>query len=303
MSEVAHRCGYVAIVGRPNVGKSTLLNRALGQKLSIVSRKPQTTRNRILGLYNREDAQLVFLDTPGIHEANTPINRRMVDAATNALSEVDLVLFLVDVSSASDPSRHQQVLAALQKHDGEVLLVLNKIDLVDKRDLLPMIAAWSEAGTWAGIVPVSAQKGDGVEHLLDEVIARLPEGPPLFDKEQLTDVSERFVVAELIREKVFRLTGQEVPYAVAVEIEEFEEKPGRDLVRIMARVWVEREGQKGILIGKKGSKLKEIGTAARLDIERLLGCRVFLQLTIGVKENWTTNRRLLTRLGKFREEG
>lgn len=303
MSELAHRCGYVAIVGRPNVGKSTLLNRTLGQKLSIVSRKPQTTRNRILGLYNRDDAQVVFLDTPGIHEANTPINRRMVDAATHALSEVDLVLLLVDSSVASDASRHHQVLTALAKHDGPVLLVLNKIDLVDKRDLLPAIAAWSEAGEWAGIVPVSAQTGDGVEHLLDEIIARLPEGPPLFDKEQLTDVSERFVVSELIREKVFRLTGQEVPYAAAVEIEEFEEKPGGQLVRIMARVWVEREGQKGILIGKKGSKLKEIGTAARLDIERLLGCRVFLQLTIGVKEGWTTNHRLLTRLGKFREEG
>lgn len=303
MSEVAHRCGYVAIIGRPNVGKSTLLNRALGQKLSIVSRKPQTTRNRILGLVNTDDAQIVFLDTPGIHDANTPINRRMVDAAVGALDEVDLALLLVDASKARDASRHGQVLDALKKHEGPVLLVLNKVDLVNKPDLLPIIAAWSGAGEWAGIVPVSAQTGDGVDGLMTEVIARLPESPPFFDKEQLTDVSERFVVSELIREKVFRLTGQEVPYAAAVEIEEFEEKPSKDLVRIMARVWVEREGQKGILIGKQGSKLKEIGIAARRDIERLLGCRVYLQLTVGVKQGWTTDRRLLNRLGHFREDG
>lgn len=303
MSEPVHRCGYVAIIGRPNVGKSTLLNRALGQKLSIVSRKPQTTRNRILGLVNTDDAQIVFLDTPGIHEASTAFNRRMVDAAVSALAEVDLVLLLVDASKAIDASRHGQVLRALEKHKGPVVLVLNKVDLVKKPDLLPIIAAWDAAGDWAAIVPVSAQTGNGVPHLLEEIVSRLPEMPPFFDKEQLTDVSERFVVSELIREKVFRLTGQEVPYAAAVEIEEFEEKPSKDLVRIMARVWVEREGQKGILIGKKGSKLKEIGTAARKDIERMLGCRVYLQLTVGVKQGWTTDRRLLQRLGHFREDG
>ena len=303
MSDPIHRCGYVAIIGRPNVGKSTLLNQALGQKLSIVSSKPQTTRNRILGLANTDHAQIVFLDTPGIHDANTAINRRMVDAAVAALGDVDLALLLVDASRARDASRHQQVLRALGKQTGPVLLVLNKIDLIDKRDLLPIIAAWSGAGEWVGIVPISAETGDGVPQLLAEIVERLPEAPPFFDKEQITDVSERFIVSELIREKVFRLTGQEVPYAAAVEIEEFEEKPSKNLVRIMARVWVEREGQKGIVIGKQGSKLKEIGISARRDIERLLGCRVFLQLTVGVKEGWTTDRRLLHRLGNFTEEG
>ncbi|MCO4768752.1 MAG: GTPase Era [Deltaproteobacteria bacterium] len=296
-----HRCGYVAIIGRPNVGKSTLLNRVLGQKISIVSRKPQTTRNRILGLYNRDDAQVVFLDTPGIHEAQSPINRRMVDAAVDALSEVDLVIFMIDVAgSAALPERNRLVLDALEKRDLPVVAVLNKIDRVKRPDLLPLLAAWDQAGTWEAIVPVSAEKGDGVGDLLREIVGRLPESPPFFPKDQLTDVSERFIVSELVREKVFRLTGQEIPYATAVEVEEFEEVEGKDLVRIMARIWVERDTQKAMVIGRGGRKLKEIGTAARLDIERLLGCRVYLQLTVGTKSKWTHDRSLLQRLGNFR---
>jgi GTP-binding protein Era len=297
-----HRCGYVAIVGRPNVGKSTLLNRILGQKISIVSRKPQTTRNRILGLYNQDDAQVVFLDTPGIHEAHSAINKRMVDAALDAVNEVDLVLLMVDVASGSAlPERNQLVLDALARREVPVLAVLNKVDAVDKPSVLPLLAAWSEAGAWQALVPLSAKTGDGVESLLAEIVRRLPESPAFFPKDQLTDVSERFIVSEMIREKVFRLTGQEIPYATAVEVEEFEEKPDRELVRIMARIWVERETQKGMVIGKQGRKLKEIGTAARKDIERLLGCRVYLQLTVGTKSGWTQHRQLLQRLGNFGE--
>jgi GTP-binding protein Era len=292
-----HRCGYVAIVGRPNVGKSTLLNRILGQKISIVSRKPQTTRNRILGLYNQDDAQVVFLDTPGIHEAHSAINKRMVDAALDAVNEVDLVLLMVDVASGSAlPERNQLVLDALARREVPVLAVLNKVDAVDKPSVLPLLAAWSEAGAWQALVPLSAKTGDGVESLLAEIVRRLPESPAFFPKDQLTDVSERFIVSEMIREKVFRLTGQEIPYATAVEVEEFEEKPDRELVRIMARIWVERETQKGMVIGKQGRKLKEIGTAARKDIERL-----YLQLTVGTKSGWTQHRQLLQRLGNFGE--
>lgn len=301
MSE--HRCGYVAIIGRPNVGKSTLLNQALGAKISIVSKKPQTTRNRILGLYSRDDAQVVFLDTPGIHDPDKkPINRRMVDAAVAALDDVDLVLLMIDVSGRNrDPEANATVLDALAKHELPVLLVLNKIDTIERPDLLPLIQQWSEAGAWEAIVPIAARSGDGVGELLRAVVERLPEGPAFFPKDQLTDVSVRFLVSELIREKVFRLTGQEIPYVTAVEIEEWEERKGGELVRVMARIWVERDGQKAIVIGKGGSKLKEIGTAARIDAERLLGQRVYLQLTVGTKARWTHDRALLSRLGNFGE--
>jgi len=297
-----HHCGYVAIIGRPNVGKSTLLNHILGQKISIVSRKPQTTRNRILGLHNTEHVQVVFIDTPGIHEAHSAINKRMVDAAVDALDEVDLVLLMIDVaSSGAHPDRNRQVLQTLARRTTPVIAVLNKVDAVQKPVLLPLIGAWADAGDWQALVPISAQTGSGVDVLLDEVVKRLPESPPFFPKDQLTDVSERFIVSEMIREKVFRLTGQEIPYATAVEIEEFEEVEGKDLVRIMARIWVERETQKGMVIGKQGRKLKDIGTAARKDIERLLNCRVYLQLTVGTKSGWTRNRQLLSRLGNFGE--
>ena len=301
MSE--HRCGYVAIIGRPNVGKSTLLNQALGAKISIVSKKPQTTRNRILGLYSRDDAQVVFLDTPGIHDPDKkPINRRMVDAAVAALDDVDLVLLMIDVSGRNRvPEANATVLDALAKHELPVLLVLNKIDTIERPELLPLIQQWSEAGSWEAIVPIVARSGDGVGELLRSVVERLPESPAFFPKDQLTDVSVRFLVSELIREKVFRLTGQEIPYVTAVEIEEWEERKGGELVRIMARIWVERDGQKAIVIGKGGSKLKEIGTAARIDAERLLGQQVYLQLTVGTKARWTHDRALLSRLGNFGE--
>ncbi len=299
MSSPAHRSGYVAIVGRPNVGKSTLLNRLLGEKVSIVSRRPQTTRNRVMGLYNKDDLQIVFLDTPGIHEARGVLNRRMVDEAVGALTDVDAVLFMIDPRREADPDDDRLVIDRIADGGTPVLLVPNKIDTIDKQALLPIIAAWSEAAKFKAIVPISATRGSGVDHLLGEVTALIPEGPAWFPKDQLTDVTERFVVSELIREQAFRFLDRELPYALAVEIEEFEES--EKLVRIMARIWVERESQKGIVIGAKGSMLKRIGTSARIEIERLLHSKVFVRITVGVDPQWTRRRRAVERLGHFGE--
>jgi len=297
VSETPHRSGYVAIAGRPNVGKSTLLNQILGTKVSIVSRRPQTTRNRVLGIYNRDDVQALFLDTPGIHEASGVLNRRMVDEAVNALKDVDMVLFLIDPRRERDPERDRLVLDKLKAGGLPVVLVPNKIDELPKAELLPLIATWAEAHDFAAIVPISALNGDGVGDLLREVVGRLEEGPAWFPKDQITDATERFVVSELIRESAFQYLDQELPYALAVEIEEFEE--GDKLVKIMARIWVERESQKPIVIGRGGTMLKRIGTTARLEIEKLLGTKVFVKITVGVDPRWTRHRGRVERLGNF----
>ncbi|MEE2829441.1 MAG: GTPase Era [Myxococcota bacterium] len=293
-----HRSGYVAIVGRPNVGKSTLLNDLLGEKISIVSRRPQTTRNRVMGIYNREDAQVVFLDTPGIHQARKLLNKRMVDAALAALEEVDLVLFMIEAARDQDPEGVRALLETICSKKVPVLLVPNKIDLVSREALLPLMAAWSEVAELHSIVPISARNGDGTGQLIKEITRLLPEGPAYFPKDQLTDATERFVVSELIREQVFRYLDKELPYATAVEIEEFQE--GKT-VRILARIWVERDSQKGIVIGKGGSMLKRIGTSARLGIERLLQNPVYLKITVGVKRDWTARRQSVEQLGNFGE--
>jgi len=308
MSTPSHRTGYVALIGKPNVGKSTLLNALLGQKLSIVSARPQTTRNRVLGIWNDASTQVVFLDTPGIHEPHSLLNKKMVDAAVATLQDVDLVVWLLDAAKEVDPSRAAQVVDALGRADVPVILAPNKIDTMDRAGVLPLIAAWTEVPDegavappeFASIVPISALEGDGVEQLLGEIRARLPESPPFFPKDQLTDRTERFVVSEIVREKLFHYLDRELPYSAAVEIEEFQddtEKGG--MVRILGRIWVERGGQKAIVIGKGGSMIKRVGTAARRDIERLLGCKVFLKLTVGVKEGWTSHRRQVDDLGKF----
>lgn len=302
MADAPHRSGYVALVGRPNVGKSTLLNRILGQKLSIVSRRPQTTRNRILGIHNEDDAQLLFLDTPGIHSAGGKLlNKRMVDQALGALDDVDLVVLLVDVQREPTPRDDGVVLERILAKGRPVILVPNKVDLVDKPSLLPLMQAWSQAADFEAVIPVSAHTGDQVDHLVSELTRRLPEGPAWFPKDQVTNVTERFVVSELIREQAFRSLDREVPYSIAVEIEEFEEGDGR--VRIMARIWVERDSQKGIVIGKGGQMLKRIGTSARYEIGRLLGCRVRLDITVGVDPRWTHHRPAVERLGMFGREG
>jgi len=299
----SHKSGYVAIVGRPNVGKSTLLNHILGMKLSIVSFRPQTTRNRVMGIYNRDDLQVIFLDTPGIHEARSLLNKRMVDQALGALNDVDVVLMMIDPRFESDPAADQVLLERICNKGVPVLLAVNKVDLVKKETLLPLIESWSAAAPFAAIVPISAVEGTGVEELLSEVFSRLAEGPAYFPKDQLSDVSERFVVSELIREKLFLQLDQELPYSLAVEIEDFKEpKKKGGTIKIVARIWVERDSQKAIVIGKKGARIKQVGIAARADIERLLDAHVFLKLTVGVKKHWTRKKTVVEDLGHFGAE-
>ncbi len=300
MPETAERnfkAGFIAITGPPNVGKSTLLNRMIGQKISITSRKPQTTRNRIQGVVNRPGAQIVFIDTPGIHRAQSPLNARIVDTALSAMGDVDIVLLMVDASSP-DAESEALLKNALQRQNRPVILALNKIDLIPRQGLLEMIDGWASGYPFRAVVPISAHTGEQVETLLDELIKLLPEGSAFFPEEHLTDLPVRFLAGEIVREKVFRQTGEEIPYAVAVSIDLFREdakKPG--LTRIHATIHVERDSQKGIIIGKQGSKLKRIGEDARKEIEAMLGSHVFLKLYVRVEKNWSRNARSLTKFG------
>lgn len=289
------RSGYVAILGRPNVGKSTLLNRLLGQKISITSPKPQTTRHRILGINTRPDVQIVYIDTPGLHRgARRAMNRIMNRAATGVLEEADVAVFVVEARAWKDEDGH--VLDLLKSAGIPVVLAINKIDrLDDKAALLPYIEELRARHDFADIVPISAAKGQQVTELEDVLVGLLPEAPALFPPDQVTDRSERFLAAELVREQLMRRLGQEVPYGIAVEIENYQEEEG--LVRIAALIWVEREGHKAIVIGRGGRMLKQIGHDARLEMERMIGSRVFLQLWVKVKENWSDDERALRGLG------
>jgi GTP-binding protein Era len=290
------KSGFVAIVGPPNVGKSTLLNRMLGQKISITSKKPQTTRNRIVGILDRPEAQMVFLDTPGVHRAGKALNLRIVDVALSALADVDLILVMVD-ATAPDVDAEQLLIQKLASHKTPAVLSLNKIDRVAKTELLSQIDGWYRRHAFRAVVPISALQGTQVEELMQVMEQALPTGPPMYPPGSLTDMPERFVAAEMIREKAFRLTGEEIPYSVAVTVETFkEEKEGR-LIRIHATIHVERNSQKGIVIGKNGRKLKEIGQAARLDIERMVGTQVFLKLFVRVQKNWSSDTKALRRFG------
>lgn len=322
------RSGFVSIIGRPNAGKSTLLNALLGQKLAIVTHKPQTTRTRIHGVLEaplrkksrtdpgRPASQVVLVDTPGIHKAATHLDRRMMQEVQDALESRDLVLFLVDSTHRlpreendredKSPGAAKRKLSAAEDEFAlsfvktltcPVILVLNKIDAVPKADLLPLIAHWSSLHNFAAVIPISARKKQGLDLLLDQVVAKLPEGRRYFPKHQLTDQPERFLVAEIIREKILLLTGEEVPYATAVVVEKFEEpasmrkmKDGKlPVTKIAAAIFCERAGQKAILIGKGGEMLKRIGTTARKEIESLLGTRVFLELFVKVQEDWRSS--------------
>lgn len=289
------RSGFVAILGRPNVGKSTLLNRVVGQKVSIVSPRPQTTRHRILGIGTRPDAQPVYIDTPGLHQGGRrAINRVMNRAASGVLEEADVVVFMVEALKWKDEDAF--VLGLLEGVSVPVILAVNKVDRVrDKALLLPFIDAMRARREFAEIVPVSAGRGDQVEELEQAIERHLPEGPALFPPDQVTDRSERFLVAELVREQLMRKLGQEVPYGTAVEVEAWEEEG--DLVRIAALIWVERDAHKAIVIGRGGRMLKQIGQDARLEIERMLERRVFLQLWVKVRENWSDDERSLRGLG------
>jgi GTP-binding protein Era len=289
------RTGFVAIVGRPNVGKSTLLNSILGEKLVITSDRPQTTRNRIKGIYGDARSQIIFIDTPGVHRPTSPLNRFMVDTALSTLGDVDLVLFVVEAGNPFGP-KEEMILSALEGTTLPVVLILNKIDLVSRQELAGTMARCGARFPFSDIFPLSAHTGDGVQQLLDLVRSRLPEGEPLFPEDILTDLPERFVAAELIREKVFRLTHEEVPYSVAVVVERFTERPD-GVVAIAATIHVERDSQKGIIIGKGGGMLKKIGTDARREMEHFLQTKVFLELFVKVSRDWSANPQMLKEFG------
>ncbi len=290
------KSGYVAIAGTPNAGKSTLLNRMLGEKISITSKKPQTTRNRILGVLHLPEVQIVFFDTPGVFEAKDKLNVRIVDAALSAVGDADLILVVIDVSSP-EPNAERFLVKQLQRQTRPVILALNKIDLIDKSLVLESIDKWSNSYEFEEIVPISARDGIQIDELISAMTGILPPGPPYFPEDTLTDLTERFIAAELIREQVFRLTGEEVPYATAVTIDTFKEKKEGRLVNIEATIHLERDSQKGIVIGKNGSKLKQIGTRSREQIEQMLRCKIYLKLFVRVQKNWRKDTKAIRRFG------
>jgi GTP-binding protein Era len=289
------RCGYIALIGRPNAGKSTLLNRLVGEKLAITSPKPQTTRHRLLGILHLAGAQLLFLDTPGILEPKEPLNISLVQAALSALSEADVVVWLV--KPRPPDSQDRVILPHLQALKNSLIIAINKIDLLDKPQLLPLIAAYHDFFPGSPVVPLSSLVGDGLPALVTEIVHRLPLSPPLFPQEQLTDQTERFLVAEIIRERLFHHTGEEIPYAVAVAVEEFDESRRPALVRIRAVIYVEKDSQKGIVIGKGGRLLKRVGQEAREEAERLLQAKVYLDLWVKVWKNWRRDPRAIRQFG------
>jgi GTP-binding protein Era len=293
------KSGFVSIVGRPNVGKSTLLNQVVGQKVAIMSDKPQTTRNKIHGVYTTEHSQIVFLDTPGIHKPQSKLGDYMLKVTESTFREVDAVLFLVDVVEGIGGG-DRYIIEQLKKVETPVILVLNKIDQVHPEALLPIIATYKDLHSFVQIVPISAINGNNVSALLEQINQYLPEGPQYYPSDQVTDHPEQFVCAELIREKILHLTREEVPHSIAVAIEDMRVE-NNGVVRISAVIFVERDSQKGIIIGKKGALLKEIGRRARHDIEALLGSKIFLELWVKVKKDWRNQERVLKDLG-FRND-
>ncbi|MGG4040498.1 GTPase Era [Bacillus smithii] len=295
-----YKSGFISIIGRPNVGKSTFLNRVIGQKIAIMSDKPQTTRNRIQGVYTTDDAQMIFIDTPGIHKPKHKLGDFMVKTAVNALKEVDLILFMANVTEGLGRGE-QYIIEMLKDIQTPVFLVLNKIDQIHPDELFPMIEQYKELYPFQEIFPISALNGNNVDRLLSAIKEYLPEGPQYYPADQVTDHPERFIVSELIREKVLHLTREEVPHSIAVLIDKMEREEEKDLVHIMATIIVERDSQKGIIIGKQGRMLKEVGKRARMDIENLLGSKVFLELWVKVQKDWRDKISALREYG-FRED-
>lgn len=286
--------GFVSVVGRPNVGKSTLINRVVGQKVAIVTPRPQTTRNRILAVANTSRGQIVFFDTPGIHKPQHQMNRLMLESALLSLRRVDLVALMVDITQ-SFGGGDRYVLELMKKVRVPRFLVINKVDQVPKTNVLQVIEEYRKLHDFTEIVPISALTGDNVHLLVELFEQHLPEGPPLFPEDTLTDLPERFFAAEIVREKILLFIREEVPYATAVRVDSWED--GKDLIRIEASILVERDSQKGILVGKKGSMLKKIGSSARKDLEQFLNTHVYLGLHVKVREHWRENRRILSELG------
>lgn len=293
---MTHRAGFVALAGRPNVGKSTLLNALVGTKVAIVTPKPQTTRNRVAGIRTLPEAQVVLLDTPGLHAARSPINKRMVEVARRTLEEADAILFVVDATAGLGPG-DRELAAELAAGSRPVIVAANKIDRVPKPALLPLLAAIGALLPGRDIVPVSARSGDSVPRLLDVVVPLLPEGPALYADDEFTPETQRFLAQELVREQVFLAMHEEIPYGTAVVVERWEEKPDKDLVVIDATILVERDSHKGMIVGGGGSRLRDIGTRARREIEALLGRRVFLELFVRVEPDWSRSGQRLSELG------
>lgn len=279
------KSGFISIIGRPNVGKSTFLNHVVGQKIAIMSDKPQTTRNKVQGVVTTDDAQMIYIDTPGIHKPKHKLGDFMVKVARNTLSEVDIIMFMVNAEEKIGPG-DRFILEMLSNTKTPVFLIINKIDLVHPDNLLEIITSYKSEYDFAEIVPISALKGNNTERLLETLKDYLPEGPKYYPDDQVTDHPERFIISEFIREKVLHLTREEIPHSIAVVIEQIKREEDRDLVNIMATIIVDRDSQKGIVIGKKGALLKEIGTKSRHDIEMLLGSKVFLELWVKVQKDW-----------------
>ncbi len=286
--------GFVGIIGAPNAGKSTLLNQVLGQKISITSKKPQTTRDRILGIVNRTSSQIIFVDTPGIHRSTNLLNKRIIDQALMALEDVDIILFMVDATSRNY-SAEKLIISQLNKTKKQVVLALNKIDLTKKAQIYTLVEEFQKLYDFKAIIPISAKKNIQIKNLLKEVEILLPKGHRLFPEETFTDVSEKFMVKEIIREKVFRMTGMEIPYSSAVTVDSFAVE--KKLIVIHASIHVVRNSQKGIIIGKKGSMLSKIGSRARKDIEQMTGQKVLLKLFVKVTKNWIGNAKMLNEFG------
>lgn len=294
------KSGFVGIIGLPNVGKSTLLNQLLGTKVSIVSPKPQTTRFNIRGVLTRDNFQIVFVDTPGIHDAKSLFNQLMVKEALNALQEVDIILWVMDVTHRIP--EEEKILDLIKKANKPAILVLNKIDLIKKQELLPIIDYFSKLHDFHAIIPISALKNDGLDRVLDELVKLLPEGPFYYESHQVTDLPLNLLIAEIIREKIFLLTYQEIPYSTAVKVEEIKEEPEKNLLYIQATIFIERDSQKGIIIGKGGRMLKKIGTLAREELEFLLGKKIYLDLWVKALKDWRERETYIRRIAiPFRE--
>lgn len=280
-----YKSGFISIIGRPNVGKSTFLNRVIGQKIAIMSDKPQTTRNKVQGVLTLNDAQMIFIDTPGIHKPKHKLGDFMVKVATNTLKEVDLILFMINATEGYGRG-DEFIIEKLKNVNTPVFLVVNKIDAVHPDELLPLIEKYQALYPFAAVVPISALQGNNVETLLDQIKEHLPEGPQYYPADQVTDHPERFIISELIREKVLHLTREEIPHSIAVVIDSIKKMEKGDTINVMATIVVERDSQKGIVIGKQGKMLKEVGSRARVDIENLLGSKVFLELWVKVQKDW-----------------
>lgn len=285
ISNTEYKSGFISIIGRPNVGKSTFLNRVIGQKIAIMSDKPQTTRNKVQGVYTTDDAQMIFIDTPGIHKPKHKLGDFMMKIAQNTLKEVDVILFMVNVEEGLGKGDHF-IIEKLKGVKTPVYLILNKIDQIHPDALLPMIQQYNDLFPFAATVPISALEGNNVDQLLQLLKDQLPEGPQFYPADQITDHPERFIVSELIREKVLHLTREEIPHSIAVVIDKMERKDEKNLIDVIATIIVERDSQKGIVIGKQGSMLKEVGKRSRVDIENLLGSKVYLELWVKVQKDW-----------------